>query len=122
MANITRPTWQRYAAIRGYEFVYDNHIPETEKDACKARMFLSLYESNRYSVSDIALWVDTDAACMNASITIPAVFYSENGNPHFVWGYDWNGPNSGVWMARFTSQAAHFVRTYDYLARAMGWG
>lgn len=122
MAAITVPTLRRYCERHGYDFVYDPNVGPTEKDAVKARLFLDLYRSGRYSVSDIALWVDTDAAIMNPTIRMENVFWHDGGAPHFVWSYDWNGPNSGVWMARFTSQAAHFVRTYDYLARAMGWG
>ena len=124
MADITRPTLERYALKHGYDFVYDPNVNETEKDACKARLFLQLFYSGRYGVQDIALWVDTDAAILNPNVKMDDVFYEDepNPSPHFVWAYDWNGPNSGVWMARFTSQAAHFIRTYDYLARAMGWG
>lgn len=122
MADITIGSVSRYCHRHNYHMMYDSAINETEKDACKARMFLELYDTGRYGVSDIALWVDTDALIMNGDITIPKAFYYRDGNPHFVWAFDFNGPNSGVWMARFTSQAAHFIRTYDYLARAMGWG
>jgi hypothetical protein len=123
MADVTRPLLERYCKRHGYDFYYDPTVNETEKDACKARLFLNLYESGRYGVSDIALWVDTDALITNAEIKMDDVFYeAARTNPHFLWSFDWNGPNSGVWMARFTSQAAHFVRSYDYLARAMGWG
>jgi len=122
MAAITLPTLQRYAARHNYELYIDSEVEAVEKDACKARCWLELYRSGRYGVGDIGLWIDTDALVMEGSMSIDTAFWSEGGNPHFVWAYDWNGPNSGVWMARFTSQAAHFIQTYDYLARAMGWG
>jgi hypothetical protein len=122
MASITQPTLVRYCQRQGYEFAYDPNVNETEKDAAKARMFLNMYASGRFGVGDIALWIDTDACVMNSAVRMQDVFFDDVPAAHFVWAYDWNGPNSGVWMARFTSQAAHFIQTYDYLARAMGWG
>jgi len=118
MADVTRPTLERYATKHGYELVYDPNVPEQEKDACKARIFGELYRSGEYGPDDIAMWIDTDALIMNSEVKPLPMWNSE----HFVWSYDWNGPNSGVWIARFSSQAMHFIQTYDYLARAMGWG
>lgn len=124
MADITRPSLERYAAKHGYRFVYEPNIDEREKDACKARLFLTLYESGEYGPDDVFLWVDTDALVMNSDALqlAPPRLSHDYRHIHFLWCYDWNGPNSGVWMARFSSQAAHFVQTYDYMARAMGWG
>lgn len=119
LADVTRPSLERYAALHGFKFVYDPNVNPTEKDACKSRLFLSLYASGAFTGDDLFLWVDTDALIMNSEKGLTA---RDLGDIHFLWAYDWNGPNSGVWAARFTSKAAHFVRTYDYLARAMGWG
>lgn len=124
MADITRPSLQAYCEKHKYEFVYRPNIDPIEKDRCKARIFLELYNSGMYSERDVALWVDTDALIMNGDRNLDTLMSATvYGTPHdFLWSYDWNGPNSGVWAARFTSKAAHFISTYDWKANAMGWG
>lgn len=122
MAAITLPSVQRYCERHRYALMYDPNVPEQEKDACKARLFLTAYHSGKFTVDDIALWLDTDALVMNSAICMPTLNEKEFSGRHFLWSYDWNGPNSGVWIARFSSKAAHFIQTYDYLAKAMGWG
>jgi len=122
LADVTRPSLERYARKNGYAFYYENDIDPREKDAAKARIFLAQYESGNFGSDDLCLWADNDAVLMRSDIRLEDVWAEHFAGAHFGWSYDWNGPNSGVWLARFTSHAAHFVRTYDYLARAMGWG
>lgn len=123
LADVTRPTLERYCKRHGYQFVYDPNVGPVEKDAAKARLYAWLCSTGKYGPNDWCLWVDTDAAIMNSEKSFGDVLWRiDPMRHHFIWSYDWNGPNSGVWMARFSSEAAHFIRTYDYLARAMGWG
>lgn len=123
MADITRWSLQKYAAKHGYEFVYRPNIDPAEKDRCKARIFLELFNSGIYNENDVALWVDTDALIMNSECKLEALVEACMWDHYdFLWSYDWNGPNSGVWLAKFTSKAAHYISTYDWKAHAMGWG
>jgi len=114
---------RRYAERHDYQLYYENDIDPIEKDACKARIFLALYATGKYSADDVFMWIDTDALVMNGAKSLQKVLGNwMGGNPHFLWGYDYNGPNSGVWYARFTSHAAHYIKVYSLTARAMGWG
>ncbi len=108
---------QRFAERQGYSLYYESDIDPIEKDACKARIFLALYETGKFDGDDVFMWIDTDALVMDSSRAIP-----EMGAAHFLWGSDYNGPNSGVWFARFSAHAAHYVKVYSLTARAMGWG
>jgi len=116
LAAITFPTVQRYADKHGYTLSYNPRIDPVDADACKAKMFLSLYATGQYAADDVFMWIDTDALVMNSDKPITPI------TAHFLWGYDYNGPNSGVWFARFSSQAAHYVNVYAVTAHAMGWG
>lgn len=121
LADMTRPSVERYCARHGYKFVYDPNVTPDEKDACKARLYTEFYNSNQFGPDDLFMWIDTDAIIMNSAVKVEDLV-AEAGAPHFLWSYDWNGPNSGVWIARFTSQALHFIMVYQYLAQAMQWG
>jgi len=120
LAAITYPTVKHYAEKHDYELAYNPRIDPVDADACKAKMFLSLYATGQYAADDVFMWIDTDALVMNSNLALADDFFSQY--THFVWGYDYNGPNSGVWFARFTSQAAHYVQVYDNTAQSMGWG
>jgi hypothetical protein len=123
MAEITLPSLKAYCEKHGYELWIDDDIPPTEKDACKARIYQELKASGNYGKYDLFMWIDTDALVMNSEIDVPALWAAwANGSRHFLWAYDFNGPNSGVWIARFSDEAAHFIRVYAATAAAMGWG
>ena len=124
LATVTLPSVQRYADRHKYALYYDPKIPPRMKDACKAAIFLDLYASGKFSGDDLFLWVDTDALIMNSAIKLEelAFWCRFHEGKHFGWGTNWDGPNSGVWLARFTSHAAHFIQVYDQTARGMGWG
>jgi hypothetical protein len=123
LAAITFPSVAEYAEKHGYRVVYEPNISAVEADACKARLFLSLYATGEFSADDVFMWIDTDALVMNSAVRVEDVVGPHlGGDTHFLWAYDMNGPNSGVWFARFSSHAAHYVRVYAQTAIAMGWG
>jgi len=122
LAAITFPTVQRYADKHGYTLSYNPRIDPVDADACKAKMFLSLYATGQYAADDVFMWIDTDALVMNSEKTLDVFNWERAADAHFLWGFDYNGPNSGVWFARFSSQAAHYVQVYNNTAQAMGWG
>ena len=119
LAAITLPSVKRYCERHGYRLYYEPDIDPIEKDACKARIFLALYETGKFDGDDVFMWIDTDALIMNSENRARSLCRPKKP---FSWGYDYNGPNSGVWFARFTSHAAHYVKVYSLTARAMGWG
>lgn len=124
LADVTRPSMEQYCQKHGYHFHYENNIDEREKDACKARIFLALYASGQFDHRDLFMWIDSDAIIMNSAVKVEDVWgrRAGDGRTHFLWSYDFNGPNSGVWIARFTGQAANYIRVYAHTAIAMGWG
>jgi hypothetical protein len=135
LADITVPTMQRYCEKHGYDFAYvpdwELRFPDlaNEGDRFKARMFENLYAENKiHNKWDVFLWIDSDALIWNSDISVDALFTRlsrEQGlsdNHHFLWGYDVGGPNSGVYFARFTWQAAAFMRTQLARSVEMGFG
>ena len=121
LADITFPTVQRYADKHGYALSYNPRIDPVDADACKAKMFLSLYATGQYAADDVFMWIDTDALVMNSARNMWDVIEFDPmtwGRWHFLWGCDYSGPNSGVWFARFTSQAAHYVQAYNAASQA----
>jgi hypothetical protein len=123
LAAITFPSVAEYAEKHGYRLVYNPDIPSVDADACKAKLFLGLYATGEFSADDVFMWIDTDALVMDSEIAVEDVIRPHlKGDTHFLWAHDMNGPNSGVWFARFSSHAAHYVRVYAQTAIAMGWG
>ncbi len=122
LAAITFPSVAEYAEKHRYRVVYEPNISAVEADACKARLFLSLYRDGRV-LGRRCVHVDRHRrAVMNSEKELVTNVLPSSRKWHFLWGFDFNGPNSGVWFARFTSQAAHYIRTYATTAIAMGWG
>jgi hypothetical protein len=125
LAGITFPTVRRYVDRHGYVLAYNPRIDPIDADACKAKLFLAHYATGQYGPDDVFMWIDTDALVMNSEKPVKQVvgqWMYPGGSCHFLWAYDFNGPNSGVWFARFSPQAAHYVRVYDQTCRGMGWG
>lgn len=121
MAAITMPTVKGYAAKQGYAFVYEPNIEPTLADACKISLFHQLYAGGRFTGDDYYCWVDTDALVMNSYFDLEAYLVAELVNHHVLYGSDFNGINSGIWMARFTSHADHFLRVAQQTSFAYGW-
>lgn len=121
MADITRPTWERYCQKRGYAFYYEPDLNPVEADACKIRIFRDLYATGNYSGDDLFVWADCDALVMNSEVRIEDIAATWLGEGHYLIGHDANGINSGVWIARFTSHADHFLRVSWQLSLSMGF-
>lgn len=123
LADVTLPNLKAYCRRHGYALAYDDDIPGDEKDLCKGRIFRYLFQSGRYSHDDLFMWIDTDAIIANLDERVEDV-WARCADPetHFLWSYNWDGPNSGVWIARFSAEAENFVRVYSFEQVAMGWG
>lgn len=120
LADVTQPTRVKYAARHGY----DPYFFETTRergDACKADCFFALYGKGY----DVMLWADLDSQVMNSEIRVedvcerwmrhePLLSGEESiWDCHFLWGWDHAGPNSGVYIVRFTPEGAHWMdRSY----------
>ena len=123
LADITLPTVQRYAEKHGYELFYDGERVEEEKDACKAAIFFRAYDSGKFGPDDLFMWIDTDAIIANPDIRVEDI-WAKYADPetHFLWSFNWDGPNSGVYLARISAQARNFINVYMIEQLAMGWG
>jgi hypothetical protein len=114
---VTQPTRERYAEKHGYD-LYFFEIPANMGDACKGRAYSELWGKGY----DVMVWCDLDSCVMNSDIRIedivdkymfPNVTYhtgqTESQDVHFLWGYDHGGPNSGVYIVRFTDEGRHWM-------------
>lgn len=121
LANVTQPTRARYAEKHGYDAYYFETTRE-RGDACKYDAFKHL-DGKGY---DVMVWMDLDSMVMNSAISIEKICQYEMGyepdmmhadarghmttgpgwftTAHFLWSYDHAGPNSGVYIVRFTSE------------------
>ena len=120
LAYITRPSLERYCEKHGYDLLYD---PKREdKDACKVALFQEAFATERYSVDDVFVWVDTDALIMNSERKIETIVYEHMPRGvHYLIGTDINGLNSGVFIARFSEEAFVFMSVATAISTAMGW-
>jgi hypothetical protein len=124
LAAITFPSVRKYVDRHGYVLAYNPRIDPVDADACKAKMFLSIYAQGQYGPDDVFVWVDSDAVIMQSDISVETLLERStfSKDDHYLIGCDFNGVNSGVWFARFSPQAAHYVQVYSQVAVAMGWG
>lgn len=108
LASITNPGKERYAKLHGYDF----HFFESRKedgDMCKYQAYMAL----RGKGYDLMFWSDLDAGITNSAVSIESLFDALGGmQAHFLWGFDFNGPNSGVYFVRFTPEGHHFMERY----------
>ena len=90
----------------------------------KGDCFFALYGKGY----DVMVWMDLDSQIMNSDTKIEVICMNHLGldfsprgtgeevwtmNSHFLWGWDHAGPNSGVYIVRFTPEGAHWMdRSY----------
>lgn len=110
LAAVTQPTRNAYAMKHGYDSWYFE-TPPNMGDACKKKAYDQLWGKGY----DVMVWCDLDSAVMNSDILVEDIcerwmgYNPANGgfypmSPYFLWSYDHAGPNSGVYIVRFTSQ------------------
>lgn len=121
LAKISFPNVAAYCKKHEYTFIYDDNIDPTEGDSCKIRIFRQLYATGLYTGDDIFCWIDTDALIMDSTWYILPIIEEHLGQRHVLYGSDFNGLNTGVWFARFTSHADHFLKVAQQTSWSMGW-
>lgn len=120
LADITRPALERYCSRWGYHFLYDPK--RTDFDACKVALFLNAFRSGYYGRDDVFVWNDSDAVILNSDRRIESIVYEHMpSSVHYLIGTDPNGLNSGVFIARFSPEAACFMQVATSISVAMGW-
>jgi hypothetical protein len=120
LADITRPTLERYVEQHGYDFLYDPN--RDDKDACKAALFSEAFATGRYTRDDVFCWFDTDAAILNPHRRIESIVYEHMpSNVHYLIGTDPNGLNTGVFIARLSAEALLFITVATAISAASGW-
>lgn len=128
LAEVTQPTRAAYAKKHGYS-CYFFEVPKALGDACKRQCYEALWGKGY----DLFVWMDLDSIIWNSTLKIEGILgrwmmraVEHDSLPeythHFLWGWDHAGPNSGVYFARFTSQARQFLdRAYATMLEC-GWG
>jgi|ERR1700692_168093 len=120
LADITRPSLERYCEKWDYDFLYDQN--RTDKDACKVSLYQEAYKTGRYGADDVFVWVDTDAIIMNSDKKITdIVYWMMPRSIHYLIGTDVNGLNSGVFIARFSPEAMLFMTVATSMSIVSGW-
>lgn len=113
LANVTNPSKIAYAQKHGYAF-FAFEFPKERGDAMKRDCYNELWGKG----FDVMVWIDQDALIMNSEWAIEwfvqkYMAYEQDGElkwfRHFLWSYDHAGPNSGVYVVAFTSEARHFM-------------
>lgn len=116
LAEVTQPTRAAYAAKWGYDCFYFE-VAKERGDACKRDAFEALWGRGY----DVMVWMDLDSVVMNSDVRVEDIvgeyMLDVTGYPgfqtvsvaHFLWGYDHGGPNSGVYIVRFSSEGRHWM-------------
>lgn len=124
LASLTVPTVQQYCEKHHYSFYYHPAWEsrfENDGDRCKIRIYQELYALGEW---DVFVWIDSDAMITNSDVTINDLLERMNvqEHEHFLWAYDIKCPNTGVYIARFTPEAAMFLHCSLRQSEEMGWG
>jgi hypothetical protein len=104
LRQVTQPTRDRYAEKHGYDSWFFE-TPANMGDACKRKCYEALWGRGY----DVLLWCDLDSQIQNSDIRVEGIVEEYLGDGHFLWGYDHAGPNSGVYIVRFTSEARQWM-------------
>jgi hypothetical protein len=109
LSDVTTPGKIAYARKHGYDF-YFHESTKQQGDACKFDAYMLLRDKGY----DLMFWSDLDACITNSNVRIEQLLEAcgADQNKHFWWGWDFNGPNSGVYFVRFSPQGHHFMERY----------
>lgn len=133
LAELTAPTVAKYCEKWGYTFAYHpawEKLHADDGDRMKVRIYKDLYEKNRCENGtqgkswDVFVWIDADAMITNSELSVAQLLANMmvREDQHFLWGCDMKGPNTGVYIARFTPQAHMFLHASFCTSIEMGWG
>ena len=103
-----------YATRHGYDVINSNtHIDPSRPVAwSKLRAVRAALALKKY---DYVMYIDMDAVIMEPDITVESLIYaSECGSgsgsgADIIMQQDWNGPNTGIWLAKDTAWTAQFL-------------
>jgi hypothetical protein len=111
LAAVTQPSRNAYAQKHGYHSWYFE-VDKKRGDACKRDAYEALWGRGY----DVMVWMDLDSVVMNSAMRVEDICRDWNladdftDRPyHFLWGYDHGGPNSGVYIVRFTDEGRHWM-------------
>lgn len=119
LAEVTQPSRVNYAEKHGYD-CYFFEVAKERGDACKRDCFEALWGKGY----DVMVWMDLDSAIMNSDVSVEGIceewmiqqsisglFFTDppKWDAHFLWSYDHGGPNSGVYIVRFTDEGRHWM-------------
>ena len=102
---VTQPSRNAYAQKHGYHSWYFE-VDKKRGDACKRDAYEVLWGRGY----DLFAWMDLDSVVMNSAIRVEDIIHRfMPPDIHFLWGFDHGGPNSGVYIVRFTEEGRHWM-------------
>ena len=95
-----------------YDIIVGNEYLDHSKPAAWSKL-IAMINTLKKGIYDYVFYIDMDIVIMNMSRSIEefiAVADSMNSNTDIIMTNDWNGPNTGVWIARNSEWAIWFLQ------------
>jgi len=95
-----------------YDIIVGNEYIDRNRPAAWSKL-LAMIHTLQKGAHDYVLYIDMDIVIMNMSISIDEyIDYAMSVNEHtdLIMTNDWNGPNTGVWIARNTDWTIWFLQ------------
>jgi hypothetical protein len=99
---------QEYANMHGYEVINANSVIDPTRPVAWSKLLAIKHNLDKF---DYIMYIDMDAVIMEPSITVENLIYaSEQGEQaDIIMQTDWNGPNTGIWLAKNTEWTKDFL-------------
>mmetsp|Transcript_25210 Transcript_25210/g.42531 ORF Transcript_25210/g.42531 Transcript_25210/m.42531 type:complete len:376 (+) Transcript_25210:122-1249(+) len=97
-----------YAKLHGYEVINANSHIDPSRPVAWSKLKAVRDSLPRY---DYVMYVDMDAVIMQPDIAVERLIYATERGPSadIIMQNDWNGPNTGIWLAKNTAWTAEFL-------------
>lgn len=98
-----------YANLHGYDIINANTLIDPSRPVAWSKILAIQYHLPNY---DYVMYIDMDAVIMQPSITVESLIYAtkESAEADIVIQSDWNGANTGIWMAKNTAWTKEFLQ------------
>ena len=98
-----------YATLHGYEVINANNLIDPSRPVAWSKILAIQHHLPKY---DYVVYVDMDAVIMQPGISLESLIYAteETAKADIVMQSDWNGPNTGIWLAKNTVWTDTFLQ------------
>lgn len=100
---------QKYCSMHGYTLIVANNLVDRSRPAAWSKILaVEKYIGN----FDFVLYMDMDIVIMNMTKRLEDFIFAFPFNQtDIIMTEDWNGPNTGVWLAKNSEWTKYFLRT-----------